>query len=118
MLRSEVGDHVTNFVGVLFGHFATAHFIGHKLSTIQLSAIDFVYLVYVPGPLMASYEASSTVKKIFTSYPDLAQASENSFIFNAHLPALVPLMIISVWIVSLLFMIQIPNNGRKNAGAA
>ena len=118
LLRSETGDHVTNFVGVLFGYLATAYFIGSKLSSIQLAAINFTYFVYVPGPLLASFESSSTITKLFTSYPEYAEVSENSYIFNSHLPELVPLMIVAAWIVSLLFMVQIRNNERKTVAPA
>ena len=37
-IRNEVGNHVMNFVAVLFGYLVTANFVGSKLSRFQVSA--------------------------------------------------------------------------------
>ena len=74
-LRSEIGDHVMNYIAVLFGYLATAYFVGPALSRFQVSAINFLYIIFTPGPLLGIYEAAVTMRRIYDAHPDVVTYS-------------------------------------------
>ena len=106
-LRDEIGVHVTNFVAVLFGYLATAYFVGPKLSTFQVSAINFLYFVYTPGPLFAIYESSVAMRNVYENYSEVAPYPVAATELYTFIPSLAPGMVIASWLVSLAFMFQI-----------
>jgi len=105
-LRAEIGGHVMNFAAVLFGYLVTAYFVGGKLSRFQVTAITAVYIIFLPGPLTGAYEAATTMKNIYYAHPDVTTYPLAASHYIVAIPILVPAIVLSSWVISVLFMIQ------------
>ena len=113
-LRGEVGVHVMNFIAVLFGYLATAYFVGAKLTGFQISAINFLYIVFVPGPLFGIYESSVTMRNIYIAHAETVTNAFGASESYIMIPIIAPTMVTASWIVSIIFMHQIRKHASQN----
>ena len=105
-LRAEIGDHVMNYAAVLFGYLVTAYFVGARLSRFQVTAITIVYVIFVPGPMYGVYQAAKTMTNVFNAHEGVANYPLAASEFIRLIPILVPLIVLSSCLISLLFMYQ------------
>ena len=113
-LRMEAGNHVLNFISVMFGYVATAYFVGPKLTRFQVSAINILYTIFTPGPLMAAYEAATNARKLAFAFEGTLPFSVAEAAILRFGPELVVAMVTISWTISIVFMIQMRRDRQKD----
>ncbi len=105
--RTEGGFHIMNFAAAMFGYVAAAYFVGAKLSRFQTTAITILFCLFVPGPILAVYEAASAMALLTQTYGPQFSSVDTASNIALFAPILVPGTIVVGWIISMAFMYQI-----------
>ena len=106
--RTEGGFHVMNFAAAMFGYIAAAYFVGAKLSRFQTYAVTFIFCLFLPGPMLAAYDAASAITFLSHTYgPQYESVQNTAKTLGAVAPTLVPAIVLGGWIVSVMFMWQV-----------
>lgn len=106
-LRSEAGQHVMNFVSVMFGFIIAAYFVGAKLSRFQASVITILYVIWTPGPMLAAYDVSTTLQQLYVQYHGVLPIELGASPLILHGAAVVTVGMASSLVMSIVFLFQV-----------
>lgn len=105
--RTEGGYHVMNFAAAMFGYVAAAYFVGKNLTRFQTISITFLFCLFLPGPMVASYDATRAISFLVNTYgAEFESVRYSGSTLAAIAPTVVPSIILVGWIISIMFMWQ------------
>jgi len=67
-LRSEGGFHGMNMVGTVMAYLLVTHFAGHRISSLQATAITVLYTAFLVIPIGTNVAVVANLREVIQSY--------------------------------------------------